>query len=73
MAINGQIITPDTIGQHTHSSSRYEVIAVAPFRPPAAGVWASGRQLGSRWALAALYLQVVATRFRDIGVDPVAR
>ncbi|MFF5279577.1 WbqC family protein [Streptomyces sp. NPDC000133] len=48
-------------------------IAVAPFRPPAAGVWASGRRLGALWALAALGPQAVATRFRDIGLDSVAR
>ncbi|MFJ2420726.1 WbqC family protein [Streptomyces brevispora] len=32
-----------------------------------------GRRLGALWALAALGPQAMATRFRDIGLDPAAR
>ncbi|MGW7824759.1 WbqC family protein [Streptomyces puniciscabiei] len=39
-------------------------IAVAPFRPPTNGIWASGRRLSALWALAVLGPEAVAARLQ---------
>ncbi|WP_079032060.1 WbqC family protein [Streptomyces specialis] len=44
-------------------------IAVAPFRPPTTGIWASGRRLSALWALAALGPDAVAARLRALATD----
>ncbi|MEU2668884.1 WbqC family protein [Streptomyces sp. NPDC007164] len=44
-------------------------IAVAPFRPPATGVWSSGRRLGALWALAMLGPSAVAARLQALALE----
>lgn len=44
-------------------------IAVAPFRPPTAGIWSFGRRLSALWALAELGPDTVADRLRTLAAD----
>ncbi|MCX2967733.1 WbqC family protein [Streptomyces sp. JHD 1] len=44
-------------------------VAVAPFRPPATGIWSSGRRLSALWALAALGPDATAARLRTLAAD----
>ncbi|MFD7713990.1 WbqC family protein [Streptomyces sp. NPDC059786] len=44
-------------------------IAVTPFRPPATGIWSSGRRLSALWALAGLGPQTVATHLHGIATN----
>ncbi|MEU9523242.1 WbqC family protein [Streptomyces sp. NPDC048224] len=44
-------------------------IAVAPFRPPTAGIWSFGRRLSALWALAKLGPDTVADRLQTLAAD----
>lgn len=47
-------------------------IAVLPFRPPASGIWSTGRRVSALWALAALGPQALAARCRALAAAPEA-
>ncbi|MFJ1656472.1 WbqC family protein [Streptomyces sp. NPDC088337] len=44
-------------------------VAVAPFRPPTAGIWSFGRRLSALWALAELGPDTVADRLQTLAAD----
>jgi hypothetical protein len=47
-------------------------MAVVPFRPPATGIWPTGRRVSALWALAALGPRAVAARCRALAAAPEA-